>query len=267
MNKGLVFEVKSKATNLIEFQAGRGFAGLSEATMRKVCQELKWNISPSPTGVDECHHLAVVGLLNHDPRLTEEEVVQKICFRSQVEKNTPDIDDPELEQVVRDTLLVGEQDQALRELTRRRGNLTAKTLRPKVRQMYQVAAKGVKAWSDKANVEARKAKEKKEVADGLTFQKNIERVYAKLKVPVDVQMKALLPAAVRAWSDQKNGRWKLTYKGLHVQFGRSISWTSIGHGRAAAECVRQGWQWLEVHEGRSMPESVETKLKKLVETG
>eukprot|EP00913_Durusdinium_trenchii_P031666 g29652.t2 len=92
--------------------------------------------------------------------LTEEEVVQKICFRSQVEKNTPDIDDPELEQVVRDTLLVGEQDQAL---TRRRGNLTAKTLRPKVRQMYQVAAKGVKAWSDKANVEARKAKEKKEV--------------------------------------------------------------------------------------------------------
>ena len=166
--------------------------------------------------------------------------MQKICFRSQVEKNTPDIDDPELEQVVRDTLLVGEQDQALRELTRRRGNLTAKTLRPKVRQMYQVSAKGVKAWSDKANVEARKAKEKKEVADGLTFQKNIERVYAKLKVPVDVQMKALLPAAVRAWSDQKNGRWKLTYKGLHVQFGRSISWTSIGHGRAAAECVRQG---------------------------
>ena len=179
-----------------------------------------------------------------------------------MEKNTPDVADPELEQVVRDTLLVGEQDQAL---TRRRGNLTAKALRPKVRQMYQVAAKGVKAWSDKANVEARKAQEKKEVADGLTFQENLERVYAKLKVPVDVQMKALLPAAVRVGPEE----WSVEayYKGLRVQFGRSISWTSIGHGRAAAECVRQGWQWLEVHEGRSMPESVETKLKKQVETG
>ena len=41
LNKGLVFEVKLTATNLIDFQAGRGFAGLSEATMRKVCQELK----------------------------------------------------------------------------------------------------------------------------------------------------------------------------------------------------------------------------------
>ena len=64
--------------------------------------------------------------------------------------------------IVRDTLLYGEQDQALKELTNRRTTVTARTLRPKVQQMYQRAAKDVKGWLDKKAVEARKSKDKSE---------------------------------------------------------------------------------------------------------
>ena len=263
LNRGVVLEVKSQCTNLLEFQALQGFAGLSETTIRKVCEEMKWTISASPTGTDEDHHLAVVGMLNLDTSLTEEEVVQRVLHRQETEKLTPEADDHELEMIVRDTLLYGEQDQALKELTNRRTTVTARTLRPKVQQMYQRAAKDVKGWLDKKAVEARKSKDKSETGNTKAFDKNIERVYAQLDASVDEKMKALLPINVRAWSDEKNGRWKLTYKGKYAQYGRSISWTSIGHSRAAVECVRQGWDWLDLHEGLTMPETVESKLKKL----
>ena len=72
-------------------------------------------------------------------------------------------------------------------------------------------------------------------------------------------MKTLLPINVRAWSDEKNGRWKLTYKGKYAQYGR----TSIGYSRAAVECVRQGWDWLDLRGGLAMPETVQAKLNKL----
>lgn len=263
LNRGVVLEVNSRCKNLLEFQALQGFARLSEATIRKVCEEMKWTISASPTGADEDHHLAVVGMLNLDTSLTEEEVVQRILHRQESDKLTPEADDQELEMIVRDTLLSGEQDQALKELTRRRTTVTAKSLRPKVQKMYQRAAMDVKGWLDKKAVEARKLKEKSVTGDARAFDKNIERVYAQLNASVDEKMKALLPLNVRAWSDEKNGRWKLTYKGKYAQYGRSISWTSIGHSLAAAECVRQGWDWLDLHEGRTMPETVQAKLRKL----
>ena len=120
LNRGVVLEVNSRCKNLLEFQALQGFARLSEATIRKVCEEMKWTISASPTGADEDHHLAVVGMLNLDTSLTEEEVVQRILHRQESDKLTPEADDQELEMIVRDTLLSGEQDQALKELTRRR---------------------------------------------------------------------------------------------------------------------------------------------------
>ena len=180
LNRGVVLEVNSRRKNLLEFQALQGFARLSEATIRKVCEEMKWTISASPTGADEDHHLAVVGMLNLDTSLTEEEVVQRILHRQESDKLTPEADDQELEMIVRDTLLSGEQDQALKELTRRRTTVAAKSLRPKVQKMYQRAAMDVKGWLDKKAVEARKLKEKSVTGDAKAFDKNIERVYAQL---------------------------------------------------------------------------------------
>ena len=64
--------------------------------------------------VNENHHLAVTAMLNIDPGLTLEEVVCRVCHRSEAEKWTPEAGDKELEAVVRDTLLTGDQDKALK---------------------------------------------------------------------------------------------------------------------------------------------------------
>ena len=128
------------------------------------------------TGEEVCH-------LNAS--LTEEEVVQRILHRTQTEKLAPEADDHELEMIVRDTLLFGEQDQALKELTRRRTAVTARNFRPKVQQMYQRAAKDVKGWLDKKAVEARESKDKSETGNTKASDKNIEKVYAQLNASMD----------------------------------------------------------------------------------
>ena len=99
LNRGVVLEVNSRCKNLLEFQALQGFARLSEATIRKVCEEMKWTISASPTGADEDHHLAVVGMLNL-------EVVQRILHRQETEKLTLELPFPFLCHVRPSQLLV-----------------------------------------------------------------------------------------------------------------------------------------------------------------
>ena len=101
LNRGVVLEVKfkSQCKNMLEFQALQGFARLSQSTIRKVCEEMKWTISASPTGADEDHHLAVVGMLNL-------EVVQRILHRQETEKLTLELPFPFLCHVRPSQLLV-----------------------------------------------------------------------------------------------------------------------------------------------------------------
>ena len=264
LNKGLVMEAKG-AYNLVDFLAAQGFAGVSEPLLRKLCQACDWKTSDSPLQQEEGHHLAVTAMLHQDPTLTEEEVIQRICHRSEVEKWTPEASDKDLEEVVRDTLLVGDQDKALKELSRRKSQVSATALRPKVAKLYASAIKNIPSDKWKKAEPMRQEKIKAQVSDSKKGQKDIERIYAKLNSTVDEKMRCLLPDNVHAWPDQFNGRWRLSYRGPHGQAARSISWTQIGSKRAAAECVRQGWSWVEQHEGHVMPDKVVTKLKSLSE--
>ena len=247
------------------FHCDHGFAGCSEPLLRRLCQSLHYKHPENhDVNLDAEHQWAITAMLHWDKTLIPEEVVENVVRRHQSEKTTPELDDQDLEEIVRDTMLAGDQDDALRELTRRRTTVQASTLRAPVVKMYDkvVAVLPESEWTKYAP--HRKRKEKTREAQRKQALKTYERSYAELAASVDDRMRALLPAApaIRVWTDAKNGRWRLSFNNDVVHAGRSISWTLIGQSAAAAEVVRQCWLWRDRYDGISAPSDLEDRLKK-----
>ena len=220
-----------------------------------------WTATQTP-GTEAGHQLAVAAMLNVDNSLIEEEVVMRVVARHETEKWMPEVDDKDLEAVVRDTLLIGEQDEALKELSKRRSTISAQALRPKVSTMYKKAVQDLDKDHWKKGHEARRAKTKEEDNKSKAFTKAYDRVYAKLNSTVDERVKSMLPSTVGIYTDQGNGRWKISFRTAAVQMARSISWTQVGQSAAARVCILQGWSWVEVHEGREAPGNLQERLQK-----
>ena len=76
-------------------------------------------------------------------------------------------------------------------------------------------------------------------------------------------MQVCLPGHVRAYRDDLNGRWKLSYSARWAHASRSISWTAVGSKRAGSEVIRQAWKWADTFEGLEISEEAQVILQKL----
>jgi histidinol phosphatase-like enzyme len=156
-------------------------------------------------------------------------------------------------------MLAADQEKALAQLAKKKAaRRSAAQVRQQVSKTFEHITKSMTGPSFKKAVAARKEKEKLLAAAAKQRSADIKRVYADIGNNVDRAVKLGVPGNVRVWTDDKNGRWKLTYSTVFASAARSVSWTAIGQKRAAAEAVRQGWSWASTFEGiESSPESVE----------
>ena len=123
---------------------------------------------------------------------------------------------------------------------------TAKKIRKCAKASYEKALKTFPV--DKAAEKKRKEKEKEETA----ASKAQLRKYAQRCGDANSSLQGALPPLGRAWPDDANGRWRLSYRNE----SRSISWTAAGANAAAACAIKQMWHWSERYGDGDMPEAV-----------
>jgi len=88
------------------------------------------------------------------------------------------------------------------------------------------------------NKEAEKVRRQKEKAETEAL-KCQQRIYARRTSSAHEALQKSLPIGARAYADDLNGRWRLSFRG-HT---KSISWTAAGAEKAAAAAIRQVWAW------------------------
>ena len=259
----MVFRVVAKRP-LLQHHEQYGFAGVSGAALRKLGLSKGWLDEATDTGHDEDDRLAISCLLSLDPTLTKEEVMGRSLHRNEA-SSWGEGAAVDLEEVVRDTMLAADQDQALRQLaTRKASQQTALEVRKRGSKTYDHVCKSFASRpAFKAGQTARKKKEKQAEKSAKEAVAAIARHYDNVDANVDDVVKATQPLAVRVYRDDRNGRWKVSYSTVWAYSARSISWTAVGSKKAEAEAVRQGWKWAEVFEGLEMPEEAVKILKKL----
>ena len=157
--------------------------------------------------------------------------------------------DSELHEVVRDCMLPSEQQKIL-ETMKAKPSAKSSEIRERAAKVFEAAFKNLPPEKRKAGEAGRKAKLKAEAASSKAALREANRIYDRVNVTSEQIMRAAFPPSVRCWTDEANGRWRLSYKYL----SRSISWTAIGHKAAAAMCLKQAWQWIELCEGSPMSE-------------
>ena len=263
-NMGVELEVLQQQ-KLLRFLTDQGFSGCSEPLLRRLHKHMGWTTPQPSQKFDAEHHWAISCMLNFDNTLILDEVVDSVVRRHQAERTVPDADDDELEAIIRDTMLVGDQDDALKELSKRRTPVTAKAVRGNVEDMYKNVARGIPAARWKKGEPSRKNKEKLAEQNRKAAVKAYDRKYDVLAENVDDRLRALLPAtssSIRVFTDHKNGRWRLSFNNDVVHVGRSISWTMVGQEQAAVEAVRQCWSWHETFQGAAPPVNLDERLRK-----
>ncbi|CAE7707438.1 Camkk2 [Symbiodinium sp. CCMP2592] len=255
---GVVFRVQARCS-LLQHHEKFGFAGVPEWGLRRLAEVKGW---PAEAEDEEDDRLAVVCLLSLQPTLTKDDVVNRLLFRQDVASWSGEFGELDLTEVVRDTMLAADQDVALQQLAKRKAaRETAVEIRKRVSRTFEAVAKTFASRPEyKKAAAARKAKEKQASQQQKDHAAAIKRCYAALS---DKVAKVGVPTAVRVYRDDYNGRWRLTYRTVWAQVTRSISWTAVGSRNAAAEAVRQGWQWAETFDGLPMPEEAAGLLQKL----
>ncbi|CAE7769924.1 unnamed protein product [Symbiodinium sp. CCMP2592] len=261
---GVVFRVQARCS-LLQHHEKFGFAGVPEWGLRRLAEVKGWPAEAEETGHEEDDRLAVVCLLSLQPTLTKDDVVNRLLFRQDVASWSGEFGELDLTEVVRDTMLAADQDVALQQLAKRKAaRETAVEIRKRVSRTFEAVAKTFASRPEyKKAAAARKAKEKQASQQQKDHAAAIKRCYAALSSDIDKVVKVGVPTAVRVYRDDYNGRWRLTYRTVWAQVTRSISWTAVGSRNAAAEAVRQGWQWAETFDGLPMPEEAAGLLQKL----
>lgn len=87
------------------------------------------------------------------------------------------------------------------------------------------------------------------------------RIYAALDKDADRTLKTEAPADSIIWSDDKNGRWKLGYRGLATA-RRSVSWTNVGQAAASVVALRQLWDWHTSSTSEVVPAHLQAMFEK-----
>ncbi|CAE7593480.1 cdk-12 [Symbiodinium sp. CCMP2592] len=260
---GVAFRVQARHS-LLRHHELHGFAGVPEWSLRKLAQAKKWPVSVQEAGHEEDDRLAIVCLLSLDPSLVKEEVVGRLLSRQEAAPWSFDTG-IDLEELVRDTMLAADQEQALKHLANKKaGQASAKDVRKRASHTYEHVAKTFAGRPEYKKFQAqRKEKEKKAVQEQKARAAEAKRVYDDVNVDVDRVLKAAVPPGVRVYTDDRNGRWSLTYSTAWAFATRSISWTQVGSKPAGRAAVEQSWDWAETFAGLAMSDEAATILKKL----
>lgn len=265
-NQGIVLQAGVQ-TPLLEWQASRGFEGVKEPVLRKLsCAlgfgDVTWDTDDGDAEVALSVHM----MLHLDPTLTQVEVTERMLKRCAGHREVANVQEEDMVDAVVDCLLPSEQRKVMGDIAEEteKMNKTAKLI-SKCAAKYQAALAALPKDHFKSGQEQRKAKEKEQTKQAKEAAsanaKERARVYAERNMDVDQALKLSLPRSARAWADDRNGRWRLTWMPTGSQ--KSISWTACGHGVAAAACLKQGWAWSELYGRESMPADVAKIVKKL----
>ena len=248
----------------------RGCAGLSESQLKKL-NGLLGNDEPEANQQDQEIALAVLILINQDPSLSEQEVLNRIHIKTADEKLPVEGMTEEMAQVLRDTIRPEDQQKIMKTPSEKNKPPPVKVAEL-AKKCYQQSYKKIPA---KKVQEAVKRKKKEEAAQprGTTSKRKAEkppdapkkeqsRKYAKVDESVDKLLQSHLPVDVACETDGDNGRWRLTHRVPGARQQKSFSWTMAGAGPAAAAALKEAFKWHESQTGKKMPEATEKLVKK-----
>ena len=264
---GFLFDVESPMIGLRSQRAGiqvvagawepllknvldRGCAGLSESQLKKL-NGLLGNDEPEANQPDQEIALAVHILINQDPTLSEQEVLNRIHIKTADEELPVEGMTEEMAQVLRDTIRPEDQQKIMKTLSEKNKPPPVKVAEL-AKKCYQQSYKKIPA---KKVQEAVKRKKKAEAAQprGTTSKRKAEkppdapkkeqsRKYAKVDESVDKLLQSHLPVDVACETDGDNGRWRLTHRAPRARQQKSFSWTMAGAGPAAAAALKEAFK-------------------------
>lgn len=217
-----------------EAQAHRGFAHVSEAAIEALLVHKGWAVPPasSQTDADRKLELSLAAMSKIEPTWTDLEASKAlhVCFMLE---NPDTYSDLPVDTSVIAEVVTATEAKTIHEFAASLEKVRArKTIRAHVRDTI------MKKYF-KTSALSQKKKPKAKAAPRWWPQKD-ENVAAVTK-----HVEENLPTSVRLYTDEANGRWRVISE---VQVGRSISWTSRGLAKAAAEAVHQAWTFhLDAH--------------------
>ena len=235
---------------LMEHHLSSGFKNLSECRLRKLINELGLKESDSEGKGDPVTELRLLLLLSREKEMTEDEALLRILPPSELEEDCGDVGILEVEdELVKDAVDQKDMDKfnAERESAKERkaqqhdsGVGTPDRRAKRICDSY----KKVKPIVDPGWARIKKKGPKKPAAAALVKAK--ARVYEAVEKDADKALKAYKPLRGTIWTDNKNCRWRITYKGTASQ--RSVSWSDIGSKVGCGVALDQLWQWALEHE-------------------
>ena len=271
----------SPPKTILQHQQDTGFKGLNESQMNLLLKHLGFQQAPAGSKDQELG-TAIHLLVNLDPSLQPDEVLQRMKVRNDAFEGAVEEMTEELLEVLQDTVRQQDQQKIVKELENRKRPL--KSLEEIAKNCYRSSYDMVPMDKVKKAVEDRKAREKREAeeAEQEARSKNKgqesnkkrkfpreseagkERHYDTLDEAVDKKLRQTVPSpAVSILTDEGNGRWNVTYRqpgGFAEQ--KSVSWTNTGAPWAAAQVLKWSWSMHKEHQDKDLPAAT----KKLIET-
>ena len=258
-NAGICLRAQSEVpVDLLTHHVLNGFINIGEATLRKLAQSQDWSEFGSLSGVPEEMSLVAHCMLNLSPGMLKEDFVDRVLAREQSQKYADDFLEEDMAALIKDTMLPADQEKALH------------AVRPSVKDKSQLRDSAVKVFDHaikrlpkEKRLEGdavRKEFQKQDMKRSREAEKRVRNIFAKPTSSADEILKACLPTLGHAYTDEFNGRWRLSYRWPGMSFTRSVSWTCVGDRKAASIAIQQLWDWCKEHNGSSMPEFVQSAL-------
>lgn len=203
---------------------------LQEGIIRK----LNKHLGLKPTPVDGEIGETVWSMLHGDSSLTANETANLVINRFQVQEVGSNLG--EVADILDDCFLPGDQEKILRAVaSKNKESQIATEVRATCMSTYKAVLNALPADVKKRGEAERKKKEAAEAKEQKTMQREINRSYDKVNENVEKVWKTVLPPKAKAYTDEYNGRWRLSYITNGPTCQRSISWSTKGSKKAAGE--------------------------------
>lgn len=258
-NAGICLRAQSEVpVDLLTHHVTTGFLNISEATLRKLAKSQDWSEFGSLSGVPKEMSLVAHCMLNLSPGMLKEDFVDRVLAREQSQKYATDFLEEDMAALIRDTLEPEDQEKALNAV---RPDVKDKSLlRDSAGKVFDHAIKRLPKNKRDQGDATRKEFQKQDTKRSREAEKRARNIFAKPTSSADEILKACLPTLGHAYTDQFNGRWRLSYRRPGMSLTRSISWTAVGDRKAAAIAIQQLWGWCKEHNGSCVPEFAQSAL-------
>ena len=277
---GIVPTSSEKPETLEAFHTARGFCGLAEDTLKKLCAEWSIPLPESVTHMKETQVLQTALLVNKKPGVDEATVKATLLQGEANLEGHDDVEVEEMEAILQDTVLSTEKDTIMKLLKSSSRKKKEEKVTEAWQKCFQNVVDGLPAAKKKerekalakakAQAKAGSAKKKKEPASssktppgGSSYD---NRNYDPIPVQIDKLLKEAKPPAAGVYTECDNGRWKVSYSSARSHQQRSISWTSIGPRAAGKAALKQLWDWAEMYDGKPITDEAKDTLKKIQAT-